>query len=150
MSSNAAATSASKASASPAEATQRPRNKANSSLDRSSSMALAFFNRRHSSTLGLRRSVSSVSSRRHSSPISQNSEDGSETGGAGAKKIPRSLRWRLLANKVLGNVDEEDSSTHGRKSLNYMVSQKVLDLAKKKSFKITNDEKYVKVCLHYL
>lgn len=119
MSSNASASKASEAT----EETQpqKPRNKASSGLDRSSSMALAFFNRRHSSTLGLRRSVSSVSSRRHSSPISQNSE-ADEAQGAN-KKIPRSLRWRLLANKVLGNVDEEDSSTHGRKSLCYMVFQ---------------------------
>lgn len=82
-----------------------------SGLDRSSSMAFAFFNRRHSSSIGLRRSVSSVSSRRHSSPISQSESlsDSEDTNGPTASRFPRSLRWRLLARKVLGNVDEEPS-----------------------------------------
>ena len=86
------------------------RRKPNSSLDRSSSMALAFFNRRHSSTQ-VRRSASSISSRRHSSPI-HSDDKASDSASASAsgedhKRIPRSLRWRLLASKVLGNVDEE-------------------------------------------
>ena len=96
-----------------------------SSLDRSSSMAFAFFSRRHSSTAGLRRSVSSVSSRRHSSPISSAAEKAENGGGSlsdgdaelptsgspGSRSgFPRSLRWRLLARKVLGNVDESEES----------------------------------------
>ena len=102
-----------------------------SSLDRSSSMAFAFFSRRHSSAAGLRRSVSSVSSRRHSSPISSAADkaenggslsDGeadvgsspsrSRSGSPGGRSgyLPRSLRWRLLARKVLGNVDESEEN----------------------------------------
>lgn len=106
-----------------------------SNLDRSSSMAFAFFSRRHSSAYtaaGLRRSVSSVSSRRHSSPISSAAEkaekaEQAENGGGslsdgdasptsptsgrhlGSRSF-RSLRWRLLARKVLGNVDESEES----------------------------------------
>lgn len=85
-------------------------NSRNSGLDRSTSMAFAFFNRRHSSALGLRRSLSSVSSRRHSSPISQSdslSDSETESKSSPTSRFPRSLRWRLLARKVLGNVDEE-------------------------------------------
>ena len=106
-----------------------------SNLDRSSSMAFAFFSRRHSSAYtaaGLRRSVSSVSSRRHSSPISSAAEkaekaeqaengggslsdgDASPTSPTSARHLGsrsfRSLRWRLLARKVLGNVDESEES----------------------------------------
>ena len=87
-----------------------------SGLDRSPSAAFAFFSRRHSASLNLRRSVSSVSSRRHSSPISQeaanattstsDTEDSPEVGNH-RTSFPRSLRWRLLARKVLGNVEEE-------------------------------------------
>ena len=56
-----------------------------------------------------------MSSRRHSSPI-HNSDEASENTETASehKKIPRSLRWRLLASKVLGNVDEEHES-HGMK-----------------------------------
>ena len=98
-----------------------------SSLDRSSSIAFAFFSRRHSSAAGLRRSVSSVSSRRHSSPISSAAEKAESTLGSlsdgeadhsppnsghsspGTRSgFPRSLRWRLLARKVLDNVDESE------------------------------------------
>ena len=107
-----------------------------SNLDRSSSMAFAFFSRRHSSAYtagGLRRSVSSVGySRRHSSPISSAAEkaekaeqaengggslsdgDASPTSPTSARHLGsrsfRSLRWRLLARKVLGNVDESEES----------------------------------------
>ena len=87
-----------------------------SGLDRSPSAAFAFFSRRHSASLNLRRSVSSVSSRRHSSPISQeaanattstsDTEDSPEVANH-RTSFPRSLRWRLLARKVLGNVEEE-------------------------------------------
>lgn len=95
-----------------------------SGLDRSSSMAFAFFSRRHSSSLGLRRSVSSVSSRRHSSPISQSeslsdSEDNHST--SSSSRFPRSLRWRLLARKVLGNVDEESASAGGENDGEFYV-----------------------------
>ena len=95
-----------------------------SSLDRSTSAAFAFFSRRHSASLNLRRSVSSVSSRRHSSPINTEANNGaastSDTEDAGGgpsgngisrnSSFPRSLRWRLLARKVLGNVEEEDNN----------------------------------------
>ena len=95
-------------------------------LDRSSSIAFAFFSRRHSSAAGLRRSVSSVSSRRHSSPISSAAEKAESAVGSlsdgeadsppssghsspGSRSgFPRSLRWRLLARKVLDNVDESE------------------------------------------
>lgn len=79
-----------------------------SSLDRSTSAAFAFFSRRHSSAYGLRRSVSSVSSRRHSSPINgPNSATSVSDDEAEANAKPRSWRWRLLARKVLRNVEEE-------------------------------------------
>ena len=98
-----------------------------SSLDRSTSAAFAFFSRRHSASLNLRRSVSSVSSRRHSSPINTEANNGaastSDTEDAGGgpsgngisrnSSFPRSLRWRLLARKVLGNVEEEDNNGGG-------------------------------------
>ena len=98
------------------------RGKKSSGLDRSSSMAFAFFHRRHSSSVSLRRSVSSVSSRRHSSPIANNAEDtiieslsdGEESAGSSSSgsKFPRALKWRLLARKVLGNVEEEDAGSN--------------------------------------
>ena len=106
-----------------------------SGLDRSSSMAFAFFSRRHSSAAGLRRSVSSVSSRRHSSPISSaadkaenggslsdgevtdvSSPSGSRSGSPGGRSGFRSLRWRLLARKVLGNVDESEENPRDNSS----------------------------------
>ena len=98
-------------------------------------MAFAFFSRRHSSAAGLRRSVSSVSSRRHSSPISSaadkaenggslsdgevtdvSSPGGSRSGSPGGRSGFRSLRWRLLARKVLGNVDESEENPRDNNS----------------------------------
>ena len=99
-------------------------------------MAFAFFSRRHSSAAGLRRSVSPVSSRRHSSPISSAadkaenggslsdgeadvsspSRSGSGSPGGRSGYLPRSLRWRLLARKVLGNVDESEENPRDNSS----------------------------------
>ncbi len=93
-----------------------------SSLDRSTSAAFAFFSRRHSST-ALRRSQSSAcSSRRHSSPLNTGGRNGAsaaeadssdndpEAGGGRSPSYSRSLKWKQLARKVLGNVDEEDKN----------------------------------------
>ena len=112
-------------------ASQRPRGRTKghggTGLDRSTSMAFAFFHRRHSSAVGLRRSVSSVSSRRHSSPIANNPDEaiseslsdgeaensGNSRDSHSGSKFPRNLKWRILAKKVLGNVEEEDQGAAG-------------------------------------
>ena len=94
-----------------------------SGLDRSSSTAFAWLSRRHSASLNLRRSVSSVSSRRHSSPIevkaaaaasvATNSTGNSDNTAENSSSSPKSIskRWKKVVHKVLGNVEEEDLAT---------------------------------------
>ena len=88
-------------------------------LDRSSSTAFAWLSRRHSASLNLRRSVSSVSSRRHSSPIevkaavassTGNNSDNNSENSSSSSSSPKSIskRWKKVVHKVLGNVEEEE------------------------------------------